>query len=314
MVAADRRADAGRFEVRYLFAQSEENWFVEAVTLLPPGDPAIDSLATFHYPASRFEREIYDLFGIAADRPSRSPAARAPRLLAGRLLSAAQGRERRASSTDDGRAFPVHRGGRRGRVRDPGGSGARRRDRARALPLQRGGRDHHRHEVAPVLHAQGHREALRGTARPPTASSWPSASPATRPSGHALAFCQALEVAVGHRRAGPGALSPRRAPRDGAALQPRRRLRHDRQRHRLRGRPLALLPHPRAPAAAEQAAHRQPAAARRRRSRAASAAICPPISISPARWPAALRDFDEIVDAHPGEHARPWTGWRARAG
>ena len=65
MVAVDRRSDAGRFEVHYLFAQPTENWFVDAAKCLPSENPAIDSLGTFHYPASRFEREIADLFGIA---------------------------------------------------------------------------------------------------------------------------------------------------------------------------------------------------------------------------------------------------------
>ena len=33
---------------------------------MAPDRPEIPSLATFHYPASRFEREIFDLFGIRA--------------------------------------------------------------------------------------------------------------------------------------------------------------------------------------------------------------------------------------------------------
>jgi len=64
MVAADRRADADRFEVYYLFAHPREDWFLQAVTFLPPEQPTIASLGTFHHPASLFEREIYDLFGI----------------------------------------------------------------------------------------------------------------------------------------------------------------------------------------------------------------------------------------------------------
>jgi Ni,Fe-hydrogenase III large subunit/Ni,Fe-hydrogenase III component G len=66
MVAADRRAGAGRFELYYLFAHPREDWFVQAVKFLPAEHPAIASLGTFHYPASRFEREIHDLFGIVA--------------------------------------------------------------------------------------------------------------------------------------------------------------------------------------------------------------------------------------------------------
>jgi Ni,Fe-hydrogenase III large subunit/Ni,Fe-hydrogenase III component G len=66
MVANDRLADKGVFEVHYLFAQSSENWFLHATKDLPPENPEITSLATFYYPASRFEREIYDLFGVKA--------------------------------------------------------------------------------------------------------------------------------------------------------------------------------------------------------------------------------------------------------
>ena len=64
MVAVDRRADAGHFEVYYLFAHPREDWFLQAVKRLPADDPTISSLGTFHHPASLFEREIHDLFGI----------------------------------------------------------------------------------------------------------------------------------------------------------------------------------------------------------------------------------------------------------
>ena len=66
MVANDRRADKGVFEIHYLFANARENWFVHASKELTRAEPAIISLATFYYPASRFEREIKDLFGIEA--------------------------------------------------------------------------------------------------------------------------------------------------------------------------------------------------------------------------------------------------------
>jgi Ni,Fe-hydrogenase III large subunit/Ni,Fe-hydrogenase III component G len=67
MAAADRRAGGGGFEVHHLFAPARENWFVHATAPLPAAAPAIVSLATLHYPASRFEREIHDLFGIVAE-------------------------------------------------------------------------------------------------------------------------------------------------------------------------------------------------------------------------------------------------------
>jgi Ni,Fe-hydrogenase III large subunit/Ni,Fe-hydrogenase III component G len=64
MVAVDRRADAGRFELYYLFAHPRDDWFLHAVKRLPGDHPTISSLGTFHHPASLFEREIHDLFGI----------------------------------------------------------------------------------------------------------------------------------------------------------------------------------------------------------------------------------------------------------
>ena len=66
MVATDRRADRGAFEVHYLFARPREDWFVQATVAVDAAEPVIPSLATLHYPASRFEREIADLFGIRA--------------------------------------------------------------------------------------------------------------------------------------------------------------------------------------------------------------------------------------------------------
>jgi Ni,Fe-hydrogenase III large subunit/Ni,Fe-hydrogenase III component G len=77
MVANDRRADKGCFEIQHLFANDRANWFVHATHELPPDDPTIASLATFYYPASRFEREINDMFGIeAVGHPDRRPLVR----------------------------------------------------------------------------------------------------------------------------------------------------------------------------------------------------------------------------------------------
>ena len=105
MAAADRRADRGGFEVYYLFAPERANWFVHATIALPADRPAILSLATLHYPASRFEREIYDLFGIAAEgHPDPRPLVRHAFWPADYfpLRKDAAPRE----FTDDGRAFP----------------------------------------------------------------------------------------------------------------------------------------------------------------------------------------------------------------
>ncbi len=77
MVANDRRADTGCFEIHSLFANERANWFVHTTENLAPDNPTIASLATFYYPASRFEREINDLFGIAATgHPDRRPLTR----------------------------------------------------------------------------------------------------------------------------------------------------------------------------------------------------------------------------------------------
>jgi Ni,Fe-hydrogenase III large subunit/Ni,Fe-hydrogenase III component G len=77
MVANDRRADRGVFEIHYLFANHRENYFLHATKELTMANPTIVSMATFYYPASRFEREIYDLFGIKAVRhPDARPLVR----------------------------------------------------------------------------------------------------------------------------------------------------------------------------------------------------------------------------------------------
>lgn len=64
MVGDDRRGDLGGFAVHYLFANDVEGWFVHASALADGRSPGIASLATLHYPASRFERELRDLLGI----------------------------------------------------------------------------------------------------------------------------------------------------------------------------------------------------------------------------------------------------------
>src|ERR1700694_4457320 len=64
MAADDRRREAGAFFVHYLFAHRTANWFLHASTRLEAEQPELPSLAPFHYPASRFEREMRDLFGI----------------------------------------------------------------------------------------------------------------------------------------------------------------------------------------------------------------------------------------------------------
>ena len=77
IAANDRQADKGVFEIHYLFVNDRENWFAHATKDLSPDDPTIASMATFYYPASRFEREIKDLFGLeAVGHPDRRPLVR----------------------------------------------------------------------------------------------------------------------------------------------------------------------------------------------------------------------------------------------
>ncbi len=77
MLANDRRAEEGVFEVHSLFINDCENWYVHATQRLPSGTPTLGSLATFYFPAGRYEREIHDLFGIeATGHPDRRPLVR----------------------------------------------------------------------------------------------------------------------------------------------------------------------------------------------------------------------------------------------
>ena len=70
----DRRAAAGSFFVHYLFAHRGGNWLLHASVLLDAAAPSIPSLARICYPASRFEREMRDLFGIElAGHPDPDP-------------------------------------------------------------------------------------------------------------------------------------------------------------------------------------------------------------------------------------------------
>lgn len=66
LMIANDRPEQGTFEVAYLFANARENWFVHATKEVSREDPTIVSMATLYFPASRFEREIRDLFGIEA--------------------------------------------------------------------------------------------------------------------------------------------------------------------------------------------------------------------------------------------------------
>ena len=66
MAGEDRRPDKGAFVVHYLFGHPRDRWILDAATRLDPVRPEVPSLAPFLYPASRFERELEDLFSIVA--------------------------------------------------------------------------------------------------------------------------------------------------------------------------------------------------------------------------------------------------------
>jgi Ni,Fe-hydrogenase III large subunit/Ni,Fe-hydrogenase III component G len=65
MTGEDRRQAAGTFFAHYLFAHRAANWLLHASMPVDAERPAIPSLARISYPASRFEREIRDLFGFS---------------------------------------------------------------------------------------------------------------------------------------------------------------------------------------------------------------------------------------------------------
>jgi Ni,Fe-hydrogenase III large subunit/Ni,Fe-hydrogenase III component G len=64
MAADDRQREARAFFVHYLFAHRAANWFLHASARVEGAQPELPSLAPYHYPASRFEREIRDVLGI----------------------------------------------------------------------------------------------------------------------------------------------------------------------------------------------------------------------------------------------------------
>src|SRR6266545_1324222 len=70
ILAEDTRAERSGFTLRYIFELEGADVFVIASAFVPDDDRAFPSLATRSYLASRFEREILDLFGLLpADHP-----------------------------------------------------------------------------------------------------------------------------------------------------------------------------------------------------------------------------------------------------
>jgi Ni,Fe-hydrogenase III large subunit/Ni,Fe-hydrogenase III component G len=109
IVAADTRATSGAFAVRYAFAPPTHRPLVIARISVAAGEATFPSLATRSFAASRFEREIQDLFGLT---PVGHPD---PRRLALHQFWPAGYHPLRAdaasamSFTDDGRPFPFRR-------------------------------------------------------------------------------------------------------------------------------------------------------------------------------------------------------------
>ncbi|MDP2606700.1 MAG: NADH-quinone oxidoreductase subunit C [Deltaproteobacteria bacterium] len=64
IVAEDTRLEGRDFTMRYIFELEGAAGFVIASVSVPTEDPTFPSLATRWYLASRFEREIHDLFGL----------------------------------------------------------------------------------------------------------------------------------------------------------------------------------------------------------------------------------------------------------
>ena len=114
-----------------------------------------------------------------ARRSSGSPAARPPRLLA-RGLSSAAGRRATPDFGDEASRFHLRRSRAKACIKIPVGPVHAGVIEPGSFPVQRARRDDPQDAGAPVLHAQGHREAVRRPACPPTASRWPNGSPATR--------------------------------------------------------------------------------------------------------------------------------------
>lgn len=64
ILAEDTRAQRGEFTLRYIFELEGADVFVILSAMVPDNDRTFPSLATKWYLASRFEREILDLFGL----------------------------------------------------------------------------------------------------------------------------------------------------------------------------------------------------------------------------------------------------------
>jgi Ni,Fe-hydrogenase III large subunit/Ni,Fe-hydrogenase III component G len=106
MAADDRRAEAGTWFVHYVFAHPRQRWLVRASVAVGEHTAVVPSLARHHYPASRFEREIRDQFGIEfTGHPDPRPLVRHAFWPEG-YHPLRRGEPARDGFTDDGRPFP----------------------------------------------------------------------------------------------------------------------------------------------------------------------------------------------------------------
>jgi Ni,Fe-hydrogenase III large subunit/Ni,Fe-hydrogenase III component G len=106
MAGDDRRGQTASFFVHYLFAHPRDRWLVLASAQADESSPALPSLARWHYPASRFEREIQDLFGIQfVGHPDPRPLVRHGFWPAD-YYPLRKGEPAPPPFSDDGRAFP----------------------------------------------------------------------------------------------------------------------------------------------------------------------------------------------------------------
>jgi Ni,Fe-hydrogenase III large subunit/Ni,Fe-hydrogenase III component G len=105
VVGEDRRRDEGAFWMHYVLAHPPQGWLAQVSVRTDAARPAVPSLAGLHYPASRFEREARDLFGIVPiDHPDPRPLVRHGFWPADYHPLRTDAAPR--SFTDDGRPFP----------------------------------------------------------------------------------------------------------------------------------------------------------------------------------------------------------------
>ena len=195
MAAEDRRANGDGFLVHHLFAHSRARWFIHMSIRLDARDPDLPSLARFHYPASRFEREMADLFGIrVSGHPDPSPLVRHG-FWPEDYYPLRTDAERRVF-TDDGQPFPFTQVGGEGVYEIPVGP-------VHAGVIEPG---HFRFSVVgeTIIHMRSRLYFThKGTERlfegrvPEQGVELAERVSGDTSVGHALAYCQAVEAAAG---------------------------------------------------------------------------------------------------------------------